>query len=112
LRPVDSMKLWSVRSPQVANRASTWFELRTAALPVVSTGIGAIPEIVEDGFSGYLLEAADGLAQVLELLPKDRARAREMGIPGREIVEQRLDSRRTTDLLLQLVGAAAREFIA
>jgi len=66
------MKLWSVRSPQVANRASTWFELRTAALPVVSTGIGAIPEIVE----------------------------------------QRLDSRRTTDLLLQQVGAAAREFIA
>lgn len=72
MRPVDSMKLWSVRSPQVANRASTWFELRTAALPVVSTGIGAIPEIVE----------------------------------------QRLDSRRTTDLLLQQVGAAAREFIA
>ena len=90
------------------------FERRTAALPVVSTRIGAIPEIVEDGSSGYLLEAGHGtrLAHVLELLAKDWARARKMRIPGREIVEQRLDGRRTTDLLLQQVRAAAREFIA
>ncbi|KVW97032.1 glycosyltransferase family 4 protein [Thiobacillus denitrificans] len=58
--------------------------------PVVATRVGGIPEVVEDGVNGYLVEPedVDGLtARVADLIADPSLRAR-MGEAGRARVEQ------------------------
>ncbi len=57
-------------------------------LPVVSTEVGALPDIVRDGETGYLHAPHDisGLAQSLETLLGDPERCRQMGSAGRSSV--------------------------
>ena len=56
------------------------------SLPVVSTFEGAIPEVVEDGITGFLVPQKDSeaLAEKLELLIKDPELRQKMGRSGRE----------------------------
>jgi glycosyltransferase involved in cell wall biosynthesis len=56
--------------------------------PVVSTRITGIPELIEDGRTGLLVEPgrADQLARALERLLEDPALSRELGSAGRETV--------------------------
>jgi glycosyltransferase involved in cell wall biosynthesis len=57
-------------------------EAMAAGVPVVATRVGAVPELVEDGVSGLLVEPEDvaGLGRALSLLLGDaRVRARLMG---------------------------------
>lgn len=59
-------------------------------VPVVAYAIDGLPEIVEDGVTGYLVAPGDRAqfgARVHELL-SDRDRAREMGLAGRALVEK------------------------
>lgn len=61
-------------------------EAMAFATPSVSTRVGGIPEVVEDGVSGLLIptaEAAD-LAQAVESLIKDPARRAAMGKAAQE----------------------------
>lgn len=60
-----------------------------ASLPVVATRVGGIPELVEEGVSGYLAPPADGnaLAESLSLLLNDRAVATALGRAGRQRIE-------------------------
>lgn len=60
-------------------------------LPIVATRIGAIPEIVEDGESGYLVtpQSADELADRLIMLLGDPARCEHFGERGRQRVRER-----------------------
>jgi glycosyltransferase involved in cell wall biosynthesis len=53
--------------------------------PSVSTRVGGIPEVVEDGESGLLVPAGDvsALASALESLIRDPARRRALGRAGR-----------------------------
>ena len=55
-------------------------------IPVVSTRVDGIPEMVEDGTTGFLAEAedADGLASAAERLLQDEGLRRRMGAAGRE----------------------------
>jgi glycosyltransferase involved in cell wall biosynthesis len=58
------------------------------ARPVVAAPVGAVPEIVVDGQTGWLVEAApEPLAEGLEAALGDRERARGMGAAGRSRVE-------------------------
>jgi glycosyltransferase involved in cell wall biosynthesis len=60
-------------------------EAMAAARPVVATAVGGIPELVQDGITGWLVRPGDidALGQrVVELL-EDPRRAREMGERGR-----------------------------
>jgi glycosyltransferase involved in cell wall biosynthesis len=59
--------------------------------PVVATNIGGIPDIVEDGETGFLvpIERPDALAARLGTLLGDPARARAMGLLGRARVLDR-----------------------
>lgn len=67
--------------------------LETAAcgIPIIASRVGGIPEAVEDGLNGYLLEPGDSAAlaaRLLELLG-DPARRAAMGQAGRERVLER-----------------------
>lgn len=60
-----------------------------AARPVVAAPVGAVPEIVVDGQTGWIVEPAPELvADRLEAALRDPERARLMGVAGRERVER------------------------
>lgn len=85
-------------------------EAMATGLPVVTTAVGGIPEIVAEGQSGFLIAPDDGalLAQRLTTLidaPELRAR---MGAEGRRIVEAHFDAANTTARLLDVIVEACR----
>ena len=59
--------------------------------PVIATRVGGIPEAVEDGKSGILIEKGDveALANAISLLVSEPAKRVTMGLIGRRIVEQK-----------------------
>jgi glycosyltransferase involved in cell wall biosynthesis len=59
-----------------------------AARPVVGARVGAVPEIVVDGETGWLVDATpEAVAACLETVLRDRPRGRRMGAAGRRRVE-------------------------
>lgn len=70
---------------------NTVLEAMALKVPVVSTSVGGVPELVVDGVTGYLLPKgdSDGLAKsVLQLLENDDERKR-LGIASRERIENK-----------------------
>jgi glycosyltransferase involved in cell wall biosynthesis len=74
--------------------SSSWFEgsplaileYMDAGLPVAATRVGGVPDLIEDGVHGRLVEPGDApaLAGALVELLGDRGRAAAMGARGRE----------------------------
>ena len=75
-----------------------------AGLPVVATDHSAIPELVEDGVSGWLVAERDpeALADRLARLAGDPARRAAMGQAGRARVSAEFDVNRLNDRLVAL----------
>jgi glycosyltransferase involved in cell wall biosynthesis len=75
------------------------------SLPVISTFEGAIPDLVEDGVSGFLVHQKDSqaLANKLEVLLKDPDLRKRMGAAGRAKYEEQFTlerfERRMVDIL-------------
>ncbi len=71
----------------------TNLEAMALSKPVVSTNIGGIPEVVEDGLSGFLIPPNDPskLAQKLMELIADKDKRKNMGQQGYKIVTQKFD---------------------
>jgi glycosyltransferase involved in cell wall biosynthesis len=69
----------------------TLIEAMAAGLPVVATAAGGIPEIVQDGVTGFIVPPGDsqGLADALLRGLSDDARGREMGEAGRRRAVER-----------------------
>lgn len=65
-------------------------EAMAMELPVITTRVSAIPELVEDGKHGYLLEPGDfhGIAEKLLVLFTQPEMARKMGASGRRRIQQ------------------------
>lgn len=61
-------------------------EAMSFALPVISSNISAIPEIVEQGVTGFLIKpgAVDGLVGAMSELTRSRDLREEMGSRGRD----------------------------
>jgi len=61
-------------------------EAMQAGLPVIASKDGAIPEIIDDGETGFLIEKGNvhQLATKIELLIKDKEQRESMGINGRK----------------------------
>jgi glycosyltransferase involved in cell wall biosynthesis len=76
--------------------------------PVIGTRAGALPEVISDGVSGFIVERRDAaaIADRILLLLRDAALRREMGRAGREIAEQRFDLRKNVARLLQVYGVS------
>jgi glycosyltransferase involved in cell wall biosynthesis len=70
-------------------------EAMSAGRPVVGYRVGAMPEIIEDGVSGRLVERGSvrGLTEAVLTLLREEETARKMGHAGRTRVEQRFDYR-------------------
>lgn len=79
-------------------------EAMAMGLPVISTYHGGIPELVEDGVSGFLVPErnTDALADKLEVLLTHPEYWSEMGRAGRTFVEQHYDLNRLNDKLVLL----------
>ena len=85
-------------------------EAMAMGVPVVSTRISGIPEFIEDGVHGLLVEPrdADALAEALYcVLARDDLHAR-LARDGRARIVERFDSRRTTVALHELFLAQLR----
>jgi alpha-maltose-1-phosphate synthase len=86
-------------------------EAMAAAVPVVATRCNAVPEIVEEGVTGLLVEPDDdALAGAVSALVADEARAEAMGAAGRRRMLDRFDARVTTAQLLVTLEEARRRF--
>lgn len=84
-------------------------EAMAMALPVVSTPIGAIPEMVDDGHDGLLVTPRDeaALAGALERLMTDAGLRSSLGAAAREKIERRFDSSINARRLCELFAASA-----
>jgi colanic acid/amylovoran biosynthesis glycosyltransferase len=80
-------------------------EAMAACLPVVSTRLAGIPEMVSDGQTGFLTEPGDvqAFANALKKLLANPQNAREMGIQGRRRAEAIFDERVTIPQLLRIL---------
>ncbi len=85
-------------------------EAMASGLPVVTTGVGAVPELVEDGRTGLIVPPRDAgaLAGALGQLASAPGRRTRMGQLGRQRVERHFDASVNTAKLLALVKQAAR----
>jgi sugar transferase (PEP-CTERM/EpsH1 system associated) len=77
----------------------TVLEAMAARLPVVATNVGALPEMIVEGVTGFLVEAKDdqALAERLAKLRSDRDLAKRFGAEARRKVE----SEYNLDLMLR-----------
>ena len=77
--------------PPIEPEGMPWvlLEAMSARLPVITTNQGTIPEVVEDGKSGFIIEpTAENIANKICLLLENPSIAREMGENGRIRVEK------------------------
>jgi glycosyltransferase involved in cell wall biosynthesis len=83
-------------------------EAMSFGVPVVAFRVGGVPEWLEDGETGYLVEPKDidGLARRIELLLRDAPLARRLGERGRQLVQQRFTIPQHVDRLEQIFAAA------
>jgi colanic acid/amylovoran biosynthesis glycosyltransferase len=91
------------------NLPTVIMEAMAAGLPVVSTRVAGVPEMIDDAVTGRLLGEHDvpGLADALEALLKDAPLAREWGAAGRAAVERKFATERTTSQLKHLLARRA-----
>jgi len=85
-------------------------EAMALRVPVVSTDVTGIPELVENGRTGLLVSQRDppALAQAIERVLFDRSEAEALAAAGRQRVEQEFDLRTNVAQLRSLLEEAAR----
>jgi glycosyltransferase involved in cell wall biosynthesis len=90
---------------------SPWAVLEAAAagLPVVTSDIGALREMVVDGVTGYLVppDDDDGFVSAVESLLEDPGRRARMGLAARRHVAANFDAESSGDRLLAAVVSLA-----
>ena len=86
-------------------------EAMATGLPVVATNVGGVPDILDDGQQGFVIQPNDGaaLAQRIERLLADATLRLSMGKHARQKVEERFNARRNAGRLLELMKALVSE---
>ena len=77
--------------PAVETLPLSVLEAMAAGVPVVATRVGSLPEIIEDGHNGVLIEPGDptSLAGAIAGIIDDPDRSRAMAAAARDVVESR-----------------------
>ncbi len=90
------------------NLPTVIMEAMAVGLPVVSTSIAGIPEMVEDGVTGELVLPGEpkALATAIEHFITDCSRAREFGSRGRELARKKFSIENSVRELLALFQQA------
>lgn len=80
-------------------------EAMASHLPVIASQVGGVPELVQDGVSGFVIPAGDlsTLISRLDMLLSDPELCRRMGVAGRKKVEKEYDVVREAAWLLSLL---------
>jgi colanic acid/amylovoran biosynthesis glycosyltransferase len=83
-------------------------EAMASGLPVVATRLSGVPELVEDGMTGLLVEPGDAeaLAAAIEPLLEDDVLAAELARNGRAVVERSFNLRREAQRLGDLLAGS------
>jgi glycosyltransferase involved in cell wall biosynthesis len=76
--------------------------------PVIATKVGGIPEVVDDGVDGVLIEpnSSDALGNAMDKLSTDRDTALAMGSRGWTKVKHRFSRQSHYEALLRIYGEA------
>jgi glycosyltransferase involved in cell wall biosynthesis len=85
-------------------------EAMAAGLPVVSTAVGGVPELVREGVTGLLVpsEDAGALAQAMQALVDDPVRRQAMGAAARQHAVAHFDIRHTVRMYEELYESLLR----
>ena len=88
------------------NLPTVIMEAMATGLPVVSTTLAGIPEMVQPGITGELVppNAPQELARAIEKIITDPARAREFGINGLAVAHEKFSIETSVKNLLSLFG--------
>jgi glycosyltransferase involved in cell wall biosynthesis len=88
----------------------TVLEAMAARLPVVATAVGALPELVEEGATGFLVPVGDSetMAERFSRLSDDRQMAREFGEAARRKVEREFTLKRMLQQYAELYFSALK----
>jgi glycosyltransferase involved in cell wall biosynthesis len=80
------------------------WECLAAAVPVVATRVGVVPEVLEDGVTALLAPAGEPapIAAAIERLLRDRALRKRVGAAGAELVRERFSGARIAERLTAL----------
>jgi glycosyltransferase involved in cell wall biosynthesis len=84
-------------------------EAMACGTPVLTTDVGGIPDMLEDGEAGVIVRPGNprSLREALTALLGDEARRRELGARTRARCEENYDSRRQSKRLLELLRGVA-----
>jgi glycosyltransferase involved in cell wall biosynthesis len=83
-------------------------EAMAAGLPIASTAVGGIPDVIEDGVTGVLAPVDErAFAAALDGLVADPSRTREMGRKGRALALGRYGADKMVDAYLELYERVA-----
>lgn len=97
--------------PSYANEGvpQALMQAMASALPVVTTPVGSIGEIVEDGTTGMMVSPRDpvGLGAALEALLQDAPRRERLGRRAREVAVERFGEELMVDRMLEEFRLAA-----
>ena len=84
-------------------------EAMAMRLPIITTRVGGLEEVVRDGESGFVVPSGDAdlLTERIQTLVNSPAMRRRFGDRGREIVEERFNLTKTAGQIVTLLCAAA-----
>lgn len=90
-------------------------EAMSAGIPVLASNVGGIPDLVDDGFNGYLCDPADSTSMLrgIEKMLEDPKHATELGENGRRRARERYlpvaVARRHLEIYREIIDAKRRE---
>jgi len=82
-------------------------EALACGIPVIGTSVGGVPEIIDNGKTGFLVEPDNPveLAKKIQFLINNPKKRKKMGEKGRKIIERRFNVKKTTDNLIGIFNS-------